>query len=53
MQVGVTVLDDSAEDKLEGGDGRDWFFALLGDDDEDDIADETFNEALDLLPPLV
>ncbi|QDV24951.1 Calx-beta domain-containing protein [Aureliella helgolandensis] len=31
-----TVFDDGERDFMTGGGGRDWYFASLGDDDEDD-----------------
>ncbi len=54
LEPGTHVLNDGSSDKLTGGSGRDWFFADLdGDDDDNDkITDRKGNETVDLLPPL-
>ncbi len=51
LQAGVTVLDDHASDVLQGGKGRDWFFADLdgADDDDDQVIDRELQELIDLL----
>ena len=49
--AGTNVFNDGDKDELQGGSGRDWFFAylagLVGDDDE--VKDKKGNEELDLL----
>ena len=44
-----TVLDDLAKDRLEGGDGRDWFFAKLFAPEKAKLSDSEANEIIDVL----
>ena len=51
LMPGIDLLDDGVTDKLTGSSGRDWFFADLDgqDDDDDEVTDDTSNEVVDLL----
>ena len=51
LQVGTNVFDDGFKDELQGGSGRDWFFADLDglDGDDDDVKDKKNKEELGLL----
>lgn len=51
LRAGDTVFDDAAKDELNGGSGRDWFFADLDqlDGDDDDFKGAKSNEQFDLL----
>ena len=43
-----TVFDDGKRDTLKGGKGRDWLFANLDDDDDEDrVLDRNPNELID------
>ncbi|MDA8743918.1 PKD domain-containing protein [Rubripirellula amarantea] len=49
LEAGVTVLDDQEDDRMTGGSGSDWFFALLNDDLEDTLIGKKSNEIVELL----
>ncbi len=50
LVAGITVFDDGESDRVRGGSGRDWFFALL-DDGEDTILNQRLNETIEEVFP--
>ena len=49
--AGKTVFDDNAQDKLNGGSGRDWYFADFGNDDKkrDKLSGQKGDELIELV----